>query len=233
MAKTFADFQQAVANRIQDAAGKLAQDAIDECIRQALAGEYSSARPLRRITAIAGDSATFSWLLIAAAESGVVFPGWVDGFSAILALEYPAGERVPVYLDKEDWAVVQTATGFELRLLVNTPQTGKTLNAVFTVPHAADATTVPDVDFFGAADLAASLAARRLAALYAQLGDASVGLDAVNYQSKSGSYHELARALEREFRKAFGLERDKVQPAASVTAEWKQDLADGGERLTH
>lgn len=241
MSKTFADFQQGVAERIQDAAGKLAADALQSCIREAVTGRYSAARPLLRIADIAGDASTYKWAMSATVTTGegedevttAIFTGWVEGFSVVRDIEYPAGERDPAMLGKDEWRMYQLDQGQELRLLAMTPASGKTLRVTYTVPHNEDGSDVPDQDFYGAVNLAASLACSRLAALYNQAGDSSIGADAVDYRSKASEYRQLARDLMKAFQAAFGLDADAPQPAASGTAEWKENLEDGGAPLTH
>ena len=226
---TFADFQQGVAERIQDSAGKLASGAIDGCIREALTGRYSQARPLKRVADLAGDGITYRWTI-----NTTNFPGWVQNFSVITDAEYPAGERLPAILAKEEWHVYwPSSVAPEIRLIGITPASGKLLRVSYTAPHAEDGSDVPDADFYGAVNLAAVLASWRLHALYNQLGDSAFGGDAVDYHSKAAEYRMLALELERGFLVAFGLDRDLPQPASSSTAEWRIDSEAGGRRLAH
>ena len=71
MAKTFADFQQAVDRRVQDAAGKLPAAARDDCVREVLVGRYSKVRPLKKVADLPGDGTTYRWTL-----NVTNFPGW-------------------------------------------------------------------------------------------------------------------------------------------------------------
>lgn len=229
MPKTFADFQQAVDRRVQDAAAKLPPAARDDCIREALVGRYSKARPLKKVVDLAGDGATFKWTL-----NTTNFAGWVDNFSVVADLEYPAGERTPSVLAKDEWITYwPNSTAPELRLLRVTPLSGKSLRVNYTALHAEDGSTVPDGDFEGVANLAAAYSAWRLSAIYSQLGDSAIGADAVDYRGKSEAYAALARALEERFKELFGLDKEEQQPAASGTSEWPVRLEEGGKRLTH
>ncbi len=229
MPKTFADFQQGVAERIQDSAGKLAAAAIDGCIREALSGRYSQARPLKQVADLTGDGATYSWPI-----NFMNFPGWVPNFSVITDVEFPAGQRDPEILDPEEWQIYWPSSAApELRLLALAPAAGEIVRVSYTVPHSEDGADVPDVDFYGAVNLAASLAAWRLHALYNQLGDTALGADAVDYRTKAAEYRLLAADLERAFQTAFGLDKDEPQPAAGSSAEWRMDAEAGGRRLMH
>ena len=103
----------------------------------------------------------------------------------------------------------------------------------YTAPHADDASTVPAGDADAVANVAASLACRRLQAAYSQLGDSSIQADAVDYRGKADGYGSLAAALDRRFEEAMGTAEDDEAPAASGTAVWDPGMADGGRRLTH
>ena len=83
--------------RVQDAAAKLPPDARDDCIREVLVGRYSKVRPLKKVADQAGDSATHKWTL-----NTTNFPGWVENFSVVIRMEYPAGERDPVLLENDE-----------------------------------------------------------------------------------------------------------------------------------
>jgi len=225
------DFQAAVAERIQDSAGKLATSAITGSIREAITGRYSQARPLTVISDFAGDSSTYKWTL-----NTTNFPGWDKARSVVTQVEYPQGERDPVFLESDEWAIYPNGDdAAELRMTSAgpTPATGETLRVTYTIPRAEDGSDVPASDFDAVANLAASLAARRLSALYTQLGDASFGAESVDYRSKNSEYASLAKALELAFKQAFGMDQDTPQPAAGGTAHWGETMEDGGERMTH
>lgn len=231
---TLGEFQQAVAQRIQDDAHKLAQPAIDACIGKTLKGRYAQVRPLEKIAELAGDSATFEWLLTGD-DQNAAFAAWVESFSGIKSLEYPAGERIPEYLDPEDWTILRNGDGvLVLRLLTITPATGKSLRVLWTAPHAADASTVPAVDFEGCADLAASYACVALAAAYNQLVDPvfSAPTDGA-HQTKSQHYLALAKKYEGQFEGAFGLNAETKQAPGSGWVEWPTNVDTNDERLTH
>lgn len=231
---TLADFQQGVASLIQDAAQKLKPADIQACISEAITGRYSQARPVQWIADFTGDGVTWNWTI-----NLTNFPGWVEGFSVISDVEYPAddsvaGEHEPNVLDKEQWMKYATATNtFQLRLLEIVPAAGKKVRVRYTLPHAADGSDTPVQDFNGVVNLAAALACRKLAAVYAQLGDQQFGGDAVDYKSRTQQYLTLANQYDKAFQVAFGLDQTQPQPAASSHIEWRQDLEAGGRRLIH
>jgi hypothetical protein len=220
--RLLADLRLAVKDRIQDGANKL-QD-LEGCLLEALRGRYSKARPLVLTVDIAGDSETWSWKLHGAGN----FPGFTPGFSIIRSVEYPVGSRVPALLDSDEWI---TAYG-ELRLVDTTPATGQTMRVEYTALHAEDGSTVPDGDFDGLANLAASLACQRLQAIFTQAGNSSIGADVVQQSDKARGYADLAKQYEERFKEAFGLDQEEQQPAASSTISW-EDKPGGLGRLTH
>ncbi len=227
--KTFSDFQQSVAERIQDAAGKLASAAIDGCIREALTGRYSQARPLQKVVDFTGDGVNYQWEI-----NSTNLPGWVHNFSVVTQVEYPAGDRDPSILEKDDWWIYRvSSSSLLLRLSSFVPAPGQLVRVSYTVPYAEDGGDVPDADFYGVVNLAASLAASRLHALYNQLGDSSVGADAVDYHNKAAQYRLLSQDLDKSFQAAFGMDKDQPQPAASSSTEWRTDDEAGGRRLLH
>jgi len=233
--QTFEEFQQAVADRIQDHAHKLSQEARDACIREAITGRYSAARPVKLIVDIAGDGVTYDWPI-----NNANFPGWVMNYSIVEKVEYPKGQQEPVYLWPDDWMLYDNGdNSLSFRMTGSAvtggavPESGETMRITYTTPHAEDGSDVPAQDFYGVANLAASLASTRLAAIYMQLGDSQFGGDAIEYKDRSARYRALAADLFKAFEAIFGLDQEQTQPAASHHAEWRVDNEAGGKRLIH
>jgi hypothetical protein len=224
MPLSIAVIQQLVAGHIQDDAGKLSSNEVVAAIEEAIAGRYSKDRPRQLVSDLPGDGATYDFPL-----SGIA--GWSEGFSQIRTIEYPAGEATPAYLDSGEWILYDSPSGRSLRFA--SPLTnGKAASVTLTAPHAADASTLPASDLYTVAVLSAALAARKLAAAYAQTGDSSIVADSVNYRSKSAEYLALARHLEQDYENYLGTDASRTAPSASTTESWIGDTA-GGERLTH
>ncbi len=224
MAKTIPEYQELAAGHLQDGAQKLAPAEMVRAIEEAIAGRYSKDRPQKLVADLAGDGAKYEW-------SVASLTGWQEGFSRVVEIEYPQGERSPVYLESGEWLLYASPSGRFLRLAW-APVAGKTARVRFTAAHTADASTVPEADFYAVGALAAALAARRLAANYAQTGDSSLAADTVNYRTKSQEYMTLARHLEKEYENLLGTDPGRSAPASSRTAAWQGRTA-GGERLTH
>ena len=222
--KTIPEIQQLVAGHIQDAAGKLSAEELKAAIEEALGGRYSKDRPQRVITDLAGNGAQSEW------DLGTV-SGWQSGFSQVIEIEYPQGQLPATMLDDADWTLYESPTARSLRFRFALAS-GRVARVAFTAPHATDAASMPEADFYAVGALAASLAARKLAAVYTQIGDSSLAADTVNYRTKSQEYLALAKRLEQDYANLLGTDPERTAPAASRTAAWPGDTA-GGSRLTH
>src|SRR3990172_1543291 len=138
MPKTTPEFQQLVAGHLQDGAAKLSPAEIVKAIEEAIAGRYSKDRPQKPVFDLTGDGATYEWSL-----SGIT--AWQEGFSRVVEIEYPQGERSPIYLENGEWLLYATPTGRFLRFAFAL-STGKKARVRFTAAHATDASSVPEAD---------------------------------------------------------------------------------------
>lgn len=153
---------------------------------------------------------------------------WVEDFSAIKAVEYPIGEIPEVYLDAADYRLYQSPTGWALRLFDVAPATGESVRLSYTLPRLE--ATVPQNDFDAVACLAAADCCERLANLYTQTGDPTIGADVVNYRSKGAEYASRAKRLRELYAAHIGVDEKGGPPAATTTA---QPPRPSRARLTH
>ncbi|MCS6290354.1 MAG: hypothetical protein H8K10_15470 [Nitrospira sp.] len=197
----------------------------ERAIQQALK-EYSQVRPVMAAQDYPGDSSTFDFALPT---------GWQEGISSIAQVEYPAGERLPAFLESEAWQFYVAPSGKKIRLILLTPETGKSLRIVFTKLHTIDATqsTVSALDEEAVADLAASIGLTDLAAVYANTQSATITADSVNYGDKSRTYLEIADKLKARYRKHLGLDQQSDAPPAGGFVDQDRQASDGGDLLTH
>lgn len=197
----------------------------DRAIAQAVK-EYAQARPFVAAQDYPGDGVTFDFALPA---------GWQAGLSAIQQIEYPAGERRPIYLEREDWEFYLSPAGTKIRLVAITPETGKALRMTFTKAHLVDAvsSSVSAMDEEAVADLAASIGLTDLAATYANTQAATITADSVNYADKSRAYLDLAKELKSRYRKHLGLDQQSDAPPVGGFVEQDRTLSDGRDLLTH
>lgn len=189
---------------------------------------YSKDRPRLAYKDYAGNGAAYDFALPA---------DWDGALSAVAALEYPQGEREPVHLQRRDWTIYGRGTGIEkLRLLRDTPQSGKTLRLFYTLPHVADdgSTTVPANDLKALAWLAGAEGCGILARRHAQTSAPTLQADAVDHQGKASEYTRLGKELERRYMGHLGLKEGDITPAAGATLDWDGELSQSrGDYLTH
>jgi hypothetical protein len=123
--------------------------------------QFSLDRPRATYADFTGDGSSYQF---------AVPPGWVAGFSWVGAVEYPQGERPPVWLDL---AEVQTYPSDDsptyIQLNLTTPASGKKARVFYSIPYPlpdpnASTDLVPDTSFEYVAKLAAAGGARQLAA---------------------------------------------------------------------
>jgi len=95
--------------------------------------------------------------------------GWVQGFSRVEAIEYPQGQRQPIYLDAQSWRLYpsDSAPTF-VRLLIDTPSSGTTARVYYSVPWPLPDTNaatdkLPDTDFEALCHLVGCISAQGLA----------------------------------------------------------------------
>ena len=147
---------------------------------------------------------------------------WVDGFSFIISIEYPAGQQTPVFLDAEDYTIYDNGITKKLRFLSDTPATGNTIRLNYTTKWllTKDATTLLDRDAHPLAALAASVCMRYLASYWIQTSAPSLDIDVIDYNRKSVEATMLADNLENIYRDHVGIRRigEKSTAAAPVTA---------------
>lgn len=127
------------------------------------------------------------------------FPSWLDGFSDIKFIEYPADE----YQDPRDaeigfdsWSYYEKSGVKYVRFLDTTPSTG-TIRFTYTVKHSIAAAAVDtlfyDNDFAAFCDLATSICCRSISAKYGYFTDSTIGADAVEYRNKSDVWASRAK----------------------------------------
>jgi hypothetical protein len=145
---------------------------------------------------------------------------WQLKVSQISCIEYPVGERIPTYLESEDWLIYDSGSGKDtLRLLSSTPSTSETIRITFILPYLQD--TIDELpankkDVFVL--LASSLCCSALARHYTQVSDPTIDADAVDYGVKSQEYANRAKELMDQYSKFMGADEDV--PAASATKDW-------------
>ena len=233
MPTAFAVIQPIVKLLTNDKAGKLVDYAdYDTLIAQAINGRYSQDRPLVKVKDYTGDGATYAFTLPPATGNPALY-GWIEGFSSVVSLEYPTGDRPQTFLDPREIRIDFTdATTKKLLLDETTPGTGKTMRIRYTTRREVEA-DVLDTDIDAIAKLAASLCCRALAGFYAQTSDSTIGADVVNYRTKSQEYTTLADKYEKDYEQQIAGAKDESVKPAGGSVNWDASLQGGTDYVTH
>ncbi len=201
--------------------GEYPSDSRDEQIEAALE-RYSKDRPKESaVKDLSGDGGKYYEI------NATIFTGWVEGFSRIILLEYPAptiaSDDPPTPLEDEDWIDdYRDATKRYLYLPNHTPGSSETMRITYTLPYVfanegSETTDTPEQDFDAICHLAAGLCCQALAVKYGQSIEPTIGVDVINYAQKSDFYARRAKELIALYEEHLGIEEGVA--AAGVIAE--------------
>jgi hypothetical protein len=173
---------------------------VDEAVRQ-----YSHHKPLIQTYDITGDgTATYS-----------LPSDWVDNFSELVSVEYPADYQDPVWLKLDDVFIYNDGSAYKLRFPEYEPSSSETVRIRYTIPHTLDedSTTIPDTDFEAVANLATAVCAMALAGrLIAAKDSHSAG--EIQIRTQADEYRSFAKELiQLGYYKRLGIS-EKEQPLA-------------------
>lgn len=131
-------------------------------------------------------------------------PGWVEGRSQLVAVEYPIGVAPMATLEA---AIARSEGGVWQVMLAADTLADATVRVHFTAPHTvtADASTVPAEHENAVACWAAAEVCRQVATQKAGDRDATIGAAAVQGGSQSGELARRAREWMVQYRTALGL----------------------------
>lgn len=227
--KVLADYQSRLTQLLKEQAGDLDPNDKDAAIAEAVR-EHSRLKPYKKLHEFTGDGAAFDFVLGTA-------PGptdWEKDFSKILQVEFPAGERNPVYLEDEDYQLYEKITGEVLRFLSDTPGTGQKALVNYTARHSvtASAGTIPEPHFDAVCHLAAAIALNALANRYIQNTEPTLGADSVDHKSKAFEARQAAREERKLYFQHLGIKESDV-PAGFAVKDLDVNYPWGEDRLTH
>lgn len=134
MAILLTTFQSQVDNLIAADDDELSQIARRRCIKAAVE-RYSVDRPDKYASDVTGDAGKYYAL------DTTLFAQWVEGFSRVLSIEYPAAtiasDEQPVYLEPEDWDDDYWYNGGRYLWLPNhAPAATEKMRVTYSVPYA-------------------------------------------------------------------------------------------------
>lgn len=215
-----ATFRSKVERLIKDGGAVLDVDDLDFAIGEAVR-RYSRVKPLKVVADIAGSGA-FDYDL----------PEPFDPqFSVLELVEYPAGEREPVYVDPLDRTLYESPAGTKLRFLADAPPVGATIRVTFSAMHTVTgtATSIPSVHFDVIHLIGASLACEALASHYSNVGDSTLRADSVDHKSKASEYAQRAKRFMSMADQLLPISEQGKPRAASA----QDTLAEDRPWLTH
>ncbi|GAH61384.1 unnamed protein product, partial [marine sediment metagenome] len=158
---------------------------------------------------------------------------WIDGFSKIESVEYPAGDQEPQMMDEELFRLYHDGTTEKIRFTEDEPSSSQTFIVAYTLPHTLDAddNTTYGADFQALCHLATAIILLAMANKYTQSSEPTIAASAVAFRDKS----DRARAVAKEqfvlYDKA--MEKKEETSAALVIREYDTTFPWGGEYLTH
>ena len=241
-----ADFCNAITDVLRDDAGRLLQapdadvvSAYTPLVQRAIQQRYSLDCPLECLSDVVSDGSSILALPVfqGTVPDGGVVPVFDPEFSIVEVVEYPLGQYPPSTLMDSDFRLYRTPAGYSIMLSADLPDAGDPVRVTWTAQHAIDGSTVPNMHFFAVVDYAASLAADKLATIYAQTSDPTMSADVVNYRSKSAEYLQLSKSLRKRYFNAIGIDETKTggsEVKASIAlGNLYEDMASGVGRLVH
>lgn len=194
--------------KVQDTAEVLNNAQTNRIIVDALA-VFSKDCPIIQATSITGDGG-YDYSLPS---------GWQQGFSQIKAIEYPAGQQIPQYLESDDFTIYDNATVKKIRFFNTSPSSSETFIVSWTKAYLQSTIDQIPTQFIDAfCELAAALYCEALANYYTQSSNSSIEIDSVDNLSKRGLWAENAK----NHRKLYDLALGQIEgvAAASVTSDW-------------
>jgi hypothetical protein len=206
----------------------LASDEIEQAISAALA-TYGRDRPRELVAALSGNGSAYDFAVATSLTS------WQEGLSMVSAVEYPAGEQVPSYLEAGDWTIYRATDGEKLRFFA-TPEAGtNNILVSYTAPRSHDTVTnnvlTGDLQAFYA--LAGSEAALMLAAKAAASSDPTISADSADHRDGEQRWRSVAKELRARYQAHFGMGKDAPVRAAYGVGEWDTRASDGRDQLVH
>lgn len=185
---------------------------------------YSDDRPREIVVDVSGDGGNYYEI------NTTSFIEWVEGFSRIIKIEYPAAtiasDEAPTYLEDEDWRDDYYAAGKRYLYLPNhSPSASETMRITYAAPYVFSAPTgeeieasVPSQDFYAVCKLSAGYCCYALAAKYGQSMDPTLGADVVNYAQKSDFYERRGDKFVALYEEHMGIQEGTAP--AGVISEW-------------
>ena len=193
MGHTLDQWKEAIGRRLNDEAGRDVENFDLELALQSALAEHSRNRPFEKTVEVAGTGSPY-----------LTTPaGWVEDWSTLRAIEYPARRNPPSFLIPASWFVTRSAADVSIRqiLLDRTPGASEYVRLTFTAqwpfPDEDDDTVdqLSDMHYEGVVNLAAAHACASLAAEAARDRSAAMGSDLVDGSNRNPMLIQAERVL--------------------------------------
>jgi hypothetical protein len=217
------DYQTLCTELVRDDAGKIAVAERDRAIAAAVY-RYSTDKPRTKVQDVTPEASQLLPLPAA----------FEDGFSAILAIEYPKGDIPPTFVEQDRYAIYDDGTAKKIQLADGVAVAASNTRISFTIKHQVDAAvdTIPLQHREPVACFASASLCDQLAAFYSSGSDSSIQADSVEGRSKAQEYSSRAIALRKRYFNEIGIEEKHSAPAG-VVVNLNQDDSQGQDRLMH
>ena len=191
---------------------------------------YSHDAPQRITVDVSGDGGKYY------AITGLA--SWLDGFSQIVAIEYPAqavtADSSPQWLDPEDWDD-NYRDGSDVQYIFmpnHAPAATESFRVTYTTTYqkSSDAYSTPTGDFFAICNLAAHFACMAIATKYARSNDSLINADSVDHGGRSERFRSLARVYEKSYLEHMDMVGDNGSKEHSTGAFVDWDTFPAGNR---
>lgn len=222
---TLAAIQTLTTNLVRAPGGKVSTDQLAEAIDLAVV-RYGEDKP----RATSED-------VFAAGGLDLPLPTtWVEGVSAVLAVEYPPGVFPPSYLASNEFAQVPTPAGDVIRL-ADALNAGEVVRVHFSVPHQLDAThcTIPVAHREALCCWAAATLCDQIAGTFANNSAPTIQADSADTSNPAREWRTRANGFRARYAALLGVQgvtgaaSDKPQPKAAGTVV-EFDLQDSRRR---
>lgn len=193
MGHTLDQWREAIGRRLNDEAGRDVENFdLDLALQSALA-EHTRNRPFEKTVEVAGTGSPY---LSAPA-------GWINDWSRVRVVEYPARRNPPSFLNPLSWRVLGSTADVSIRqiLLDRTPGASEYVRLTFTAqwpfPDEDDDTVdqLSDLHYEGVVNLAAAHACATLAAEAARNRSAALPTDFADGSSRNPMLIQAERVL--------------------------------------
>lgn len=198
MGRTIDDWQDRTQTLLGDPKPTPAPESIQDHVLAAIR-RFSADIPRITYADYPGDGVTFDLNLPT---------GWVPGFSRVVELEYPQGQRPAEYLDLQEVSLYpRDSAPTKIRLRDTTPATGSTTRVYYAIPWPIPTDDpsidkISDLDFEPVAHLAAAYAALELSGDAA--GHTRSSIPGANIAGDTSEYDRWIREHERHLELYFG-----------------------------